>query len=111
VKPSSVKRGFLRRLLRDIEEHGERKLEYARYDRLLGDPDYHLLKQLTSLDVNAMLKRYVSKLHQHAHLSDDHIGALPFSVLLPWSACGPRSGSYQAAGRRMHVVYMHSLLS
>ena len=76
VKPPSVKRGFLRRLLRDVEEHGERKLELARYDRLLGDPDYHLLKQLTSLDVNAMLKRYVSKLHQH-HPTDDHIGAPP----------------------------------
>ena len=84
MKPPSVKRGFLRRLLREVEEHGERKLELARYDRLLGDPDYHLLKQLTSLDVNAMLKRYMSKLHQH-HAADGHIGA--------------RSAGYPCTGR------------
>ena len=33
MKPPSVKRGFLRRLLRDVEEHGDEKLELARYDR------------------------------------------------------------------------------
>lgn len=75
VKPSSVKRGFLRRLLRDVEEHGEQKLEHARYDLLLGDPDYHQLKQLTTLDVHQMLKRYVSKLHLRGGHYDDHVGA------------------------------------
>ena len=74
VKPPSVKRGFLRRLLRDVEEHGDAKLELARFDRLLGNPDYHLLKCLTSLDVHRMLRRYTSKL-EAAHLSSDHIGA------------------------------------
>ncbi len=64
-KPSSAKRGFLRRLLRDVEEHGDKKLELAGYDRLLGDPDYHQLKQLTSLDVHQMLKRYMSRLRHH----------------------------------------------
>ncbi|KAK9908624.1 hypothetical protein WJX75_000582 [Coccomyxa subellipsoidea] len=73
VKPSTVKRGFLRRLLREVEEHGDRKLDFAGYDRLLGDPDYHLLRQLTTLDVGQMLKRYVSKLHVHG--SHDHIEA------------------------------------
>jgi len=73
VKPSTVKRGFLRRLLREVEEHGEKKLEYAGFDRILGDPDYHLLRQLTTLDVGQMLKRYLSKLHLHG--SDDHVGA------------------------------------
>lgn len=72
-KPSSVKRGFLRRLLRDVEEHGDNKLELAGYDRLLGDPDYHQLKQLTSLDVHQMLRRYMSKLHQH--MDHAHAGA------------------------------------
>ncbi|MCJ1354277.1 MAG: hypothetical protein MMC33_004264 [Icmadophila ericetorum] len=69
-KPSSAKRGFLRRLLRDVEEHGEKKLELAGYDKLLGDPDYHQLKQLTTLDVHQMLRRYLSKLHHH--LDDAH---------------------------------------
>lgn len=78
VKPSTVKRGFLRRLLREVEEHGDRKLDYAGYDRLLGDPDYHLLRQLTTLDVGQMLKRYVSKLHVHG--SHDHIGVCSFSA-------------------------------
>ena len=73
-KPSSVKRGFLRRLLRDVEEHGDKKLELAGYDKLLGDPDYHQLKQLTSLDVHQMLKRYMSKLHHH--LDEAHAGRL-----------------------------------
>lgn len=75
VKPSTVKRGFLRRLLREVEEHGEKKLEYAGFDRILGDPDYHLLRQLTTLDIGQMLKRYLSKLHLHG--SDDHVGARP----------------------------------
>lgn len=74
-KPSSAKRGFLRRLLRDVEEHGDKKLELAGYDRLLGDPDYHQLKQLTSLDVHQMLKRYMSKLRHHSE-DDAHTGAL-----------------------------------
>ena len=73
-KPSSAKRGFLRRLLRDVEEHGDKKLGLAGYDRLLGDPDYHQLKQLTSLDVHQMLKRYMSKLRHHS--DDAHTGAL-----------------------------------
>ena len=51
-----------------MEEHGDTKMELAGYDRLLGDPDYHQLKQLTSLDVHQMLKRYMSKLH---HQLDD----------------------------------------
>ncbi len=72
VKPSTVKRGFLRRLLREVEEHGDKKLDYAGHDRLLGDPDYHLLRQLTTLDVGQMLKRYVSKLHVHG--SHDQVG-------------------------------------
>ena len=81
-KPSSAKRGFLRRLLRDVEEHGDKKLELAGYDRLLGDPDYHQLKQLTSLDVHLMLKRYMSKLRHHS--DDAHTGALNavFQMLL-----------------------------
>ena len=62
-KPSSVKRGFLRRVLRDVEGHGDKGLEAAGYDRLLGDPDYAQLKALTSLDVHQMLKRYRSRLH------------------------------------------------
>lgn len=41
VKPSSVKRGFLRRLLREVEEHGEAKLEHARFDLLLGGAIRH----------------------------------------------------------------------
>ena len=73
-KPSSAKRGFLRRLLRDVEEHGEKKLELAGYDKMLGDPDYHQLKQLTSLDVHQMLKRYMSKLHHQ--LDEAHAGRL-----------------------------------
>ena len=73
-KPSSAKRGFLRRLLRDVEEHGDKKLELAGYDRLLGDPDYYQLKQLTSLDAHQMLKRYTSKLHLRS--DDAHTGAL-----------------------------------
>jgi hypothetical protein len=73
-KPSSAKRGFLRRLLRDVEEHGDKKLELAGYDRLLGDPDYHQLKQLTSLDIHQMLKRYTSKLRHHS--DEAHTGAL-----------------------------------
>ena len=73
-KPSSAKRGFLRRLLRDVEEHGEKKLELAGYDKMLGDPDYHQLKQLTSLDIHQMLKRYMSKLHHQ--LDEAHAGRL-----------------------------------
>ena len=72
-RPSSVKRGFLRRLLRDVEGHGDAKLEAAGYDRLLGDPDYVQLKALTSLDVHQMLKRYRSRLHHS--LDQAHAGA------------------------------------
>ena len=78
-KPSSTKRGFLRRLLRDVEEHGEKSLDLAGYDKLLGDPDYHELKQLTSLDVHEMLKRYMSKLH---HQLDEIPAGTPRRV--PW---------------------------
>ena len=55
-----------------MEEHGESKLELAGYDKMLGDPDYHHLKQLTSLDVHQMLKRYMSKLHHQ--LDEAHAG-------------------------------------
>jgi hypothetical protein len=81
IKPSSVKRGFLKRLLREVEEHGEQKLEYARYDRLLGDPNYHQLNQLTSLDINQMLKRYVSKLHIRGPHYDATGEVLPTFIL------------------------------
>ncbi|CAL8460804.1 g335 [Coccomyxa elongata] len=74
VKPPAVKRDFLKRLLHEVEEHGEKKLDYAGFDRLLGDPDYHLLRQLTTLDVGHMLKRYVSKLHLR-HQNQDHVEA------------------------------------
>lgn len=90
VKPPAVKRGFLKRLLHEVEEHGEKKLEYAGFDRLLGDPDYHLLRQLTTLDVGHMLKRYVSKLHLR-HQNQDHVGTChPSSspyVLLAYMFC------------------------
>lgn len=85
VKPPAVKRGFLKRLLNEVEEHGEKKLDYAGFDRLLGDPDYHLLRQLTTLNVGHMLKRYVSKLHLR-HQNQDHVGSCHPSSLPIYSA-------------------------
>ena len=93
-----MKRGFLRRLLRDVEGHGDKKLEMAGYDRLLGDPDYAQLKALTSLDVHQMLKRYRSRLHQH--LDQAHTGV---QVTVP--AWAPDSGPGRACTLAMHEQY------
>lgn len=46
-----------------------------------ADPDYHQLKQLTTLDVHQMLRRYMSKLHLHS-VHHDHIGVFQFCLFL-----------------------------
>ncbi len=105
-KPSSTKRGFLRRLLRDVEEHGEQKLELAGYDKLLGDPDYHELKQLTSLDVHEMLKRYMSKLH---HQLDEIPAGMPHRV--PWRMQVPHLlhlAPTASSAQSMHLLMLYS---
>ena len=105
-KPSSTKRGFLRRLLRDVEEHGEKKLELAGYDKLLGDPDYHELKQLTSLDVHEMLRRYMSKLH---HKLDELSAGTPHRMLWQMQATLTLDLVPTASSTHfLHLLILHS---
>lgn len=52
-----------------VEGHGERQLRFARFDRLLGDPDWKMVKELTNLDVDRMLNKYASKRRLNPHKS------------------------------------------
>jgi hypothetical protein len=61
TKPASIKRGFLRHLLHKTEEEGDAQLGFAAKDKVLGDPDWKQVRDLSSLDHAAVLKRYMSK--------------------------------------------------
>eukprot|EP00884_Botryococcus_braunii_P017513 jgi/Botrbrau1/4445/Bobra.0348s0033.1 len=63
TKPASIKRGFLRHLLRKTEAEGDDQLNFAAKDRVLGDPDWKQVRQLSSLDHHAVLKKYMSRLN------------------------------------------------
>lgn len=66
TKPASIKRGFLRHLLQKTEEEGDAQLGFAVRDKVLGDPDWQQVRQLSSLDHSQVLKRYMSKLNMSA---------------------------------------------
>lgn len=84
TKPPSVRRAFLHHCLRTTEEYGERKLRSAEGDKVLGDPHWPLVRQLTSLDTDSLLRRYASKVH----LSSSQLPLLELgrvlSHLSPW---------------------------
>lgn len=63
TKPASIKRGFLRHLLQKTEEEGDAQLGFAVRDKVLGDPDWQQVRQLSSLDQHLVLKRYMSRLN------------------------------------------------
>lgn len=75
-KPASVKRGFMAHILRQVEDHGDRQLRFARFDRLLGDPNWKLVKELSALDVHHMMKRYASKRNISMNKSNMDMGTL-----------------------------------
>ena len=76
TKPSSVKRTFLNHVLKQVEEHGEEQLRFARYDRVLGDPDWQRVYRIADLEPAALLKRYASKLSS-PNASAADLGELP----------------------------------
>ncbi|KAK9791813.1 hypothetical protein WJX73_006506 [Symbiochloris irregularis] len=67
TKPPSVRRAFLHHVLRTTEEHGEGQLRFAEGDKVLGDPHWPMVRQLTLLDTASLLKRYVSKVNLSTH--------------------------------------------
>lgn len=67
TKPPSVRRAFLHHVLRTTEEHGEGQLRFAEGDKVLGDPHWPMVRQLTLLDTLSLLKRYVSKVNLSTH--------------------------------------------
>ena len=60
TKPPSVRRSFLRQLLRGVEARGDDAAALAASDDLLGDPDWRAVGDLSTLDAKAVLERYVS---------------------------------------------------
>lgn len=96
AKPPSVRRAFLHHVLQETEGHGERQLRFARGDRVLGDPHWPLVRQLTLLDTHSLLRRYVSKVNLSAsHLPHDDLGAR----MLAWHEGGGGQGAQQTAVR------------
>lgn len=63
TKPPTVRRAFLHHVLRTTEEHGERQLGFAQGDKVLGEPHWSLVRQLTNLDTASLLRRYVSRMN------------------------------------------------
>ena len=90
TKPPSVRRAFLHHVLRTTEEHGEKQLRFAGGDRVLGDPNWPLVRQLTVLDTASLLRRYVSKVN----LSTSSLPHLDLSApLMPcWGEVLPDGG-------------------
>ena len=83
TKPPGVRRAFLHHVLRTTEEHGERQLRFAEGDKVLGDPHWPLVRQLTNLDTASLLRRYVSKVN----LSSSQFPHLDLSTLLRHGTC------------------------
>ena len=68
TKPPSVRRAFLHQVLSTTEQQGDRVLKSAEDDRVLGDPDWPLVRQLTHLDTAALLRKYKSKINLSSEL-------------------------------------------
>jgi hypothetical protein len=60
TKPPSVRRSFLKTLLRSVEAGSDEQMRLAGEDRLLGDPDWRAVGELSALDAADVLKRYAS---------------------------------------------------
>ena len=60
TKPPSVRRSFLKLLLRQVEARGDERMRLAAEDRVLGDPDWREVGELSALEASEMLKRYES---------------------------------------------------
>jgi len=60
TKPPSVRRSFLKLLLRQVETRGDERMRLAAEDRVLGDPDWRVVGELSALEATEMLKRYDS---------------------------------------------------
>ena len=60
TKPPSVRRSFLKLLLRQVESRGDECMRLAAEDKVLGDPDWRVVGELSALEASEMLKRYDS---------------------------------------------------
>ena len=100
TKPSSVKRTFMNHVLKQVEEHGEEQLRFARYDRVLGDPDWQRVHRIADLESATLLKRYASKLSS-PNASTADLGELgpPFLVHIRPAGSASEAGPVPAPER------------
>ena len=90
TKPPSVRRSFLRQLLRGVEARGDDAAALAASDDLLGDPDWRAVGDLSTLDAKAVLERYASVRHVGG-------GATPEPMRRPRNAAARAWGAVTAA--------------
>lgn len=62
TRTPTVKRNFLSLVVRQAEEHSEQQLRLAKYDRILGDPDWQAIARRADLESHSLLRRHSSKL-------------------------------------------------
>ena len=62
TKTPAVKRSFLRDVIKQAEEHAGQQLKFAKYDSILGTPDWQVMQRITDLEPRSLAKQYSSKL-------------------------------------------------
>ena len=79
TKPPSVRRSFLKQLLRAVEARSDAHMAgVGGVDTLLGDPDWKAVGEASALDTNEVLRRYASVgVHRSAVASWENNGAGP----------------------------------
>lgn len=50
TRTPAVKRSFLHNVLERAEEHSDEQLRFAKFDSILGDPDWQVVQQRAALE-------------------------------------------------------------
>ncbi len=89
-------------MLRQLEEQGEMQLTASKEDQILGDPQWDRIRELTNLNTNTLLQRYLSKLNnQNMHRSQLNPGE---SVLPAPSISLDDAFSHQVGDEQRHCT-------
>lgn len=62
TKTPGVKRAFLHQVLEQAEEHANEQLRFAKYDSILGQPDWQVMQRKTALEPHSLARHNSSKL-------------------------------------------------
>lgn len=73
TRTPGVKRAFLRNVLEQAEEHSDEQLRFAKFDSILGDPDWQVVQERAALEPSRLASQ-ASKLGSLVGRSSNGLG-------------------------------------